>query len=86
MTEPSPEGGVKEQLARAVRDLWTMVEESGDDYVVFMDRRRMSTRVERVEDGTFRVSWDTEEGEWRVYHGWFDNPREAAFHAYQGPH
>lgn len=76
------------QLERAVRDLWTMLRESGDTFVVFTDRRRLLTRVEQVESGRFRVSWEPEQesGSWLVHEGDFENPREAAFRGYQGPH
>lgn len=77
---------LREELEIAVRDLWTMLEESGDDYAIFMDRRRLRTRVERGADGRFHVSWDDGEGIWVEYERAFGNPREAAFHAYQGPH
>lgn len=85
MTEQGPTGSVQEQLERAVRDLWSMVQDSGEDYVVFMDRRRLGTRVERAE-GEYRVSWEQEDGSWTEYGRTFENPREAAFHGYQGPH
>jgi hypothetical protein len=74
------------QLERAVRDLWSMVQDSGQDYVVFMDRRRLSTRVERTERDRYRVSWEGDDGTWLEHERDFENPREAAFHAYQGPH
>jgi hypothetical protein len=69
-----------------VRDLWTMLEESGDDFAVFMDRRRLRTRVYRGADGLFHVSWDDGDGQWTEYGATFESVREAAFHAYQGPH
>jgi hypothetical protein len=78
---------IQDQLARAARDLWSSVLESGEDYVIFMDHRRLSTRVQRTESGTFRVSWEPEVGDdWLVYGQEFENPREAAFHGFQGPH
>lgn len=77
---------VREQLERAVRDLWSMLQESGEDYVVFMDRRRMNTRVRRNGRGGYEVSWESEDGAWLPYDREFANPREAAFHAFQGPH
>lgn len=82
------EGGrtVKEQLEVAVRDLWTMLEESGDDFAVFMDRRRLHTRVQQDADGLFHVSWDDGLGGWIEFGRTFEQVREAAFHAYQGPH
>ena len=85
MTEGDTPSSVREQLERAVRDLWSMVQDAGDDYVQFMDRRRMGTRVERV-DESYRVSWEQEDGSWTTYERTFENPREAAFHGYQGPH
>lgn len=84
--ETDGEGAVREQLERAVRDLWSMLQDSGDDYVVFMDRRRLSTRVDRTRDGTYRLSWEDETGSWVEGEREYENPREAAFHAYQGPH
>src|SRR5579872_473295 len=80
------EGTVQEQLVRAARDLWCMVRDSGESYVVFMDRRRMDSRVERRADGLFEVSWEGEDGAWTMHNRAFESPREAAFHAYQGPH
>lgn len=77
---------VSEQLTRAVRDLWSMVQESGETYIVFMDRRRMGTRVEEAEPGRYRVSWECEDGSWVAHDRLFDDLREAAFHGYQGPH
>ncbi|HZS94453.1 MAG TPA: hypothetical protein VFA78_06635 [Chloroflexota bacterium] len=84
---PDAEGQtVEEQLIRAARDLWSPVQDSGDDYVIFLDHRALRARVQRDEDGTFRLSWETDEGAWVGSDLAFDNPREAAFHAYQGPH
>ncbi|HZU12592.1 MAG TPA: hypothetical protein VFB58_07105 [Chloroflexota bacterium] len=76
---------VQQRLEGAVRDLWAMLQESGPDYVVFMDRRRMHTRVERRDD-LYVVGWETEDGTWVEYDRPFENPREAALHGYQGPH
>lgn len=84
---PDPgNSSVREQLILAARDLWTMVEESGEDFVVFTDRRRLHTRIERRPDGQFAVLWEDETGNWSEYDRTFQNPREAAFHGYQGPH
>lgn len=86
MTE-SDDASVADQLVRAARDLWSSVLESGDDYVVFMDHRRLSTRVQRTPRGTYEVSWEDEESDqWIRYEREFENPREAAFHGFQGPH
>ena len=83
----SPEPSIKEQLERAVRDLWTMMIESGEDYVVFMDRRRLQTRVDLGQDGLYHISWEPEDdGPWIVSEQAFDALREAAFRGYQGPH
>jgi hypothetical protein len=88
----SPQGGaeaqrsVREELEVAARDLWTMIEDSGDSYIVFMDRRRLFTRVQQEADGLFSVSWQGEDAEWVTYSERFENLRQAAFHAYQGPH
>jgi hypothetical protein len=84
--QPPPEGTIEEQLVRAARDLWSAVQDSGESYVTFMDRRRLSVRIERRDDGRFHVSWQEEDGSWTQYEGSFENPREAAFHGYQGPH
>lgn len=63
------------------------VYDSGDGFVVFMDRRRLETRVQQESDGLFSVHWEVEDGEsWTTHGGRFSNLREAAFHAYQGPH
>ncbi len=78
--------GTQDQLVRAVRDLWSMVLDAGEDYVIFMDRRRLQTRVQKTSSGTFAVTWEVEEGPWIPFEREFENPREAAFHAYQGPH
>jgi hypothetical protein len=85
-TAREDERPLKEQLEVAVRDLWTMLEESGDDFAIFMDRRRLRTRVHRSTEGLFHVSWDDGDGQWTEYERTFANVREAAFHAYQGPH
>ena len=77
---------VKEQLEVAVRDLWTMLEASGEDFAIFMDRRRLRTRVHQDEEGRFHVSWDDGDGRWIEFQRTFEQVREAAFHAYQGPH
>jgi hypothetical protein len=84
MTEESPT--VREQLEGAARDLWTMPVETGDEHIVFIDRRHMNARVERCQDGRFGITWQTDDGAWIAYDRTFENPREAAFHAYQGPH
>lgn len=84
-----PENGhdtVRDQLERAVHDLWSSLIEVGETYVVFMDRRRLSARVQRLPDGQYQVSWECEDGGWTEHARRFENPREAAFHAYQGPH
>jgi hypothetical protein len=86
MSQPD-ESSVQDQLVRAARDLWSSVIDSGDDYVIFMDHRRLSTRVQKTETGMFQVSWEPEAGEsWILHEHEFDNPREAAFHGFQGPH
>jgi hypothetical protein len=82
----APEETVREQLERAARDLWSMVQDSGENYVVFLDHRRLRTRVERQEGGGYHVSWETQDGDWVEQDRLFENPREAAFHGYQGPH
>jgi hypothetical protein len=82
----TPALSLQEQLERAARDLWTMQEESGPTYIVFMDRRRLSTRVDAKASDEFAVSWQSEDGSWITYEKTFDNAREAAFHGYQGPH
>lgn len=87
MFRPKPlEGTVQDQLTLAVRDLWTMVVESGEGFVVFTDRRRQNARVERISDGRFGVVWEEVDGSLIPYDRTFDNPREAVFHGYQGPH
>ncbi|HEX8917617.1 MAG TPA: hypothetical protein VF898_03870 [Chloroflexota bacterium] len=76
---------VRDRLQRAARDLWSQVIDLGESYVVFIDRRGLHTRVELGEDGFFRVSWQ-DEPSWITFPRTFENPREAALHAYQGPH
>lgn len=86
MTQPE-DTPIADQLVRAARDLWSSVVESGNDYIVFMDHRRLSTRVQRTARGTYQVSWEEEDGEdWFLYEREFENLREAAFHGFQGPH
>jgi len=89
MTELIPDPGdqtIQEQLVRAARDLWSTVQDSGDEYVVLLDHRALPARVERGPDGLFHLSWETEDGNWTNSDLSFENLREAAFHAYQGPH
>lgn len=87
MFRPKPlEGTVQDQLTLAVRDLWTMVVESGEDFVVLVDRRRLNARVQRGEDGRYAISWEGEDGSVVPSGQTFENPREAVFRAYQGPH
>ncbi|MGH2449564.1 MAG: hypothetical protein ACRDFS_13310 [Chloroflexota bacterium] len=76
---------VEDELKRAVRDLWSMVQDSGSNHVVFMAHDRRLARVERFESG-YRVSWEEDDGTWLSNNATYENPREAAFHAYQGPH
>lgn len=76
---------MQQRLEGAVRDLWTMLHESGPDHVIFMDRRHMSARVERRGEW-YVVAWETGDDGWVEYDRTFENPREAAFHGYQGPH
>lgn len=90
---PHPDGrdqtaSIQEQLEQAVRDLWSMLHDSGHDYVVFMDHRRLQTRIERGEDDLYRVSWEPENhsADWIEHGSAFEDPREAVFHGYQGPH
>ena len=75
-----------DQLERAARDLWSQIVEKGEDYVLFLDRRRLATRVRYESDGMYGVSWQQDDESWTPFSRRFDNPREAAFHAYQGPH
>lgn len=83
---PDTAGSIQDQLVRAVRDLWATVSESGEDHVVFTDRRRLLARVQQTLAGRYAVRWETEDGDWVAHEHDFDNLREAAFHAYQGPH
>ncbi|MGI8968446.1 MAG: hypothetical protein ACR2GA_05005 [Chloroflexota bacterium] len=76
----------QQQLVGAVRDLWSMVQDAGEDYVVLVDRRRLNARVERGDGGLYAVSWEEEDGSRVIFGEHFSNPREAVFHAYQGPH
>jgi len=83
----APQPGELEKLKGAVRDLWAMMLDSGQDFVVFMDHRRLRTRVERRPDDLYYVSWEEhEDGPWIDYYRAFEDPREAAFHGFQGPH
>lgn len=84
--DESASGSVEEQLRRAAADLWSTVIESGEDFVVFVDHRGLPTRVRRRPDERYAVSWETENEAWVDHAEAFDNPREAAFHGFQGPH
>lgn len=93
MTEPGDPAAradlsLQEQLVKAVRDLWSMPVDSGTDYIVFKDRRALNTRVRQTQAGQFQVSWEAadDDGIWSDYSRVFENLREAALHAYQGPH
>ncbi|GAC1520517.1 MAG: hypothetical protein NVS2B16_27650 [Chloroflexota bacterium] len=79
---------IQNQLQKAASDLWAMTLESGGNFVVFQDRRRLQARVEQGQDSLYHVSWEPDEkdGPWRAYERAFEDLREAAFHAYQGPH
>ncbi len=85
---PSPhdQSSVADQFTRAVRDLWTMMDEVDDSHVIFTDRRHLRSRDDRLASGSYRVSWETEVGTWIALEREFDTLREAAFHGYQGPH
>jgi len=75
-----------DQLKQAAADLWTSVARSGEDHIVFFDHAGCPTRV-RLEDGGFRIGWaDTadEGGSWVESTRRFEDPREAAFYAFQG--
>ena len=64
-----------------------MVIESGEDYIVFVDRRRLRARVDRRPDDLYYISWESDtEDPWIEYERPFEALREAAFRAYQGPH
>jgi len=80
------QSSVADQFTRAVRDLWTMMDEVDDYHVIFMDRRHLRSRVGRLANGSYRVSWQTEDEAWVTLDREFDTLREAAFHGYQGPH
>lgn len=91
MTDVPDSGGdgqpsIQDQLVRAARDLWSSVVESGEDYVMFMDRRRLTTAVRLGADGLYHVSWEMDDGRWVDYERAFESLRQAAFHGYQGPH
>jgi hypothetical protein len=84
---PDPgDASVQEQLVKAARDLWCMTEETGEDYIVLIDRRRMPAKVAADSNGRFGVSWTDEDGNVVEHREHFENPREACFHAFQGPH
>ena len=80
------ESSVADQFTRAVRDLWTMMDEVDDRHVIFTDRRHLRARVDRLASGSYGVSWQTEDGIWMDFDREFDTLREAAFRGYQGPH
>lgn len=86
LSPPDPgEATVEQQLRRAARDLWCLVREADERHIVFTDRRHLPARVEHRADGAFVVSWEVGE-RWIDAQRTFDNPREACFRAYQGPH
>lgn len=77
---------IEQQLQRAVRDLASMVLASSEESVTYVDRRRMSARVQQGQDGRFHVLWENADGSWQQQEGGYDNLREAVFRGYQGPH
>lgn len=84
MSDPEPT--IQEQLERAARDLWSMVVDAGEDFIVFLDHRRLRTRIALGPNGLYGVSWELEDGTRFDHDGEFPQLREAAFHGYQGPH
>lgn len=76
-----------EGMTRAVADLWSQVIESGEHHVVFYDHSGQPARIRLAGEG-YRIGWPRELGgrtEWSESERQFDSPREAAFHAFQGP-
>jgi len=80
-----PQTGV-EAMKRAVADLWSQCVGTGDDFVAFYDHEGSIARV-RQEGDAYRIAW-VQEGDgdtrWLESEREFDNPREAAFVAFQG--
>lgn len=76
-----------EAMEKAVADLWTQIVRKADDHVVFYDHDLTPTRVRYV-DGEYRIAWAQEDDAgnavWVESPLRFDNPREAAFRAFQG--
>jgi hypothetical protein len=77
-----------EAMKKAVNDLWSTIARQGDDYVIFYDHFAVPTRV-RFDGTAYRIAWaDDPEGAgnstWHESPRTFENPREAAFHAFQG--
>ena len=77
---------VGDQLRRAIADLWSQPIESGADYVVFYDHFGNPARI-REQEGAYLIAWAVESptAGWDEYGRRFDNPRQAALHAFQGP-
>ncbi|HEV3312623.1 MAG TPA: hypothetical protein VG815_19085 [Chloroflexota bacterium] len=81
-----PSEAPAEAMRRAVTDLWSQIVEADDDAVVFFDHFGNPARIRR-EEGKYRIGWkviDAEPYEWQESPRAFDNPREAALHAFQG--
>ena len=76
-----------EGMRRAVADLWSQSIATGDDYLVFHDHFGNPARL-RHEDGRYFIAWVVDgdgEARWDEDENSFDNPRQAALHAFQGP-
>lgn len=76
-----------DQMRQAVADLWSQPAESGEDFIVFHDHFGNPARI-RHDGGSYLIAWALDsEGElaWDEDSRSFDNPRQAALHAFQGP-
>lgn len=75
-----------DQMKRAVADLWSQSISTGDDWVAFYDHDGKPARLRW--DGTgYRIAWvigPDDSPEWDESDDEFDNPRQAALHAFQG--
>jgi hypothetical protein len=77
-----------EAMKKAVNDLWSTIARHGDNYVVFYDHFAVPARI-RFDGSIYRIAWaEDPEGDgnsvWTETERTFENPREAAFYAFQG--
>jgi hypothetical protein len=77
----------KDDLRRAVADLWSQVLDEGDDYLVLADHYGNPARLRIVPDGV-QIAWAVDKdgtSVWDEPDHVFADARHAALHAFQGP-